>query len=178
MMTHEKAAKLSDVPFVTPGDLDPGVRRLVLALRAFGFKTVDSGDGVSKKDLGYSPDAGEMLDVPHVVIVEEPGRLHAEAGRLLDWCNQYSETKVAPIGQGRIYIESSYDVADGSAVIILFGMTDEDIASVSDEMILDMYRGRIDRMRSSLRSSLRDGFVSVAEQEMAAAVAFFQSQTS
>lgn len=42
------------------GALDPGIVDLVRLLWAAGLNPTDSGDGVSK------PDAGRVLDVPHV----------------------------------------------------------------------------------------------------------------
>jgi len=56
--------------------LDPGVRDLVAALNAHGFRTTDSGDGVSK------PPSGRVFDFPHVFMVVASARLVAEADRL------------------------------------------------------------------------------------------------
>jgi len=56
--------------------LDPGVRDLVAALNAHGFRTTDSGDGVSK------PPPGRVFDFPHVFMIVVPVYLIAESNRL------------------------------------------------------------------------------------------------
>lgn len=57
--------------------LDPGIRDLVVMLRAAGFETTDSGDGVSK------PAGERVFDYPHVyAVASSPHRLLYEAHRL------------------------------------------------------------------------------------------------
>jgi len=56
--------------------LDPGVRELVRALTENGYRTTDSGDGVSK------PPAGRMFEFPHVFMATTPASLVAESDRL------------------------------------------------------------------------------------------------
>jgi hypothetical protein len=63
-------------------ELDPGIREVVRRLRAQGFVTCDSGDGVSK------PPEARVFELPHVVARCEPEALLHEARRLqgaLDW---------------------------------------------------------------------------------------------
>ena len=55
--------------------LDPGVRDTVTLLRAHGFDTTDSGDGVSK------PPEQRVFNVPHVACRIDPARLIEEAKR-------------------------------------------------------------------------------------------------
>jgi len=58
--------------------IDPGIRRLVALLRAHGFETTDSGDGVTK------PADERALDIPHVFsVVADRHQLIAEADRLV-----------------------------------------------------------------------------------------------
>lgn len=50
--------------------LDPGVRRLVVLLRLWGFETCDSGDGKTKPGAGQADERGivEVQEAPHVQI--------------------------------------------------------------------------------------------------------------
>lgn len=84
--------------------LDPGIRRMVSWLRAEGWETTDSGDGVSK------PPGPEVLPFPHVVIRSSPGRLVDDARRLRKFLCQYNTPE---------QIEATFDPADESAVILV-----------------------------------------------------------
>ena len=53
--------------------LDPGIRETVRLLRDAGFETTDSGDGVSK------PEVGRCLSFGHVFIEVSPDKLISEA---------------------------------------------------------------------------------------------------
>lgn len=67
-----------------PKELDPGIMNLVMALRASGWNTTDSGDGVSKRNPespNYQPDA---LPFRHVVI-----RLDADDLGIADWLSSH-----------------------------------------------------------------------------------------
>jgi hypothetical protein len=57
--------------------LDPGIRDVVVQLRAAGFETTDSGDGVSKPK-----DDMCVLDHPHVFAVTTPELIIHETDRL------------------------------------------------------------------------------------------------
>lgn len=56
--------------------LDPGIRDLVMMLRSAGFKTTDSGDGVSK------PKHDDNLPYPHVFGVIATDQIMEAANRL------------------------------------------------------------------------------------------------
>lgn len=56
--------------------LDPGIREIVVQLRADGFETTDSGDGVSK------PADERVFEYPHVYAVTNHVRLLDEAHRM------------------------------------------------------------------------------------------------
>src|SRR3990167_5413157 len=56
--------------------LDPGIRDVVRKLRANGFETADSGDGISK------PAGERVMDFPHVACSVAPDFLFSEADRL------------------------------------------------------------------------------------------------
>lgn len=86
--------------------LDPGIRSTVVMLTAHGFKTTDSGDGVSK------PPDGRVFDFPHVACVVSSADMMTEADRL--WLT---------LGEGW-RIEASYCPNDGTA--ILFAMRPEE----------------------------------------------------
>lgn len=86
--------------------LDEGVRDLVVWLRAQGFETTDSGDGVSK------PPVGRVFDVPHVFIRVAPDDLFSETARLV--------RAFAERGGEEPTIEATYRPADGVALVGLF----------------------------------------------------------
>lgn len=96
-------------------DLDPGVRRTVAWLRALGFVTTDSGDGVSKAEAIAE---GEAMEFPHVVMVSTPEALHQDATMLLV---RLQEASVDP---DAFQIEATYDPFRGSAIILLSGVND------------------------------------------------------
>lgn len=58
--------------------LDPGIREIVLALRAADYETTDSGDGFSK-----TPDP-DIIPFPHVAIVTRPAFMVAAAHGVRD----------------------------------------------------------------------------------------------
>lgn len=109
MQEHETAK----VPFA---DLDPGIRETVRWLNAASFRTTDSGDGVSKREMIAS---GEALGVPHVAMRVHPRVIVSEANRLLELV----------IARGLISdpgtIQATYDPADGIAMIMLIGISDD-----------------------------------------------------
>jgi hypothetical protein len=80
--------------------LDPGIKATVHLLRAHGFKTTDSGDGVSK------PADERVFDCPHVAATVKPKDIVAEARRM----------------QGVLgdewRVEASYSPGDGVAVLL------------------------------------------------------------
>lgn len=92
--------------------LDPGIRRLVVALREAGFETTDSGDGVSK------PDVGRVLDVPHVFIVIKPDAMVTESHRLVATLRSFG-VRVKPG-----VVQATYDPLDGVATLGVFGVND------------------------------------------------------
>lgn len=106
---------------MTPFDydaLDPGIRETVRRLNGMCFKTTDSGDGVSKL-----ADGAEVLDVPHVFMRVPADQLVSEADRLRNEL-EAAGICVEPVGHSSIYIQANYDPSDGSAMIMLFGVSD------------------------------------------------------
>lgn len=112
--------------------LDPGVRLVVLLLRAWGFETCDSGDGVSKPGAGVEDERGvmEVLPYPHVIArldyahelaerFEELRALLAAAGVRVD-----CDAPHGPMLQGAV----TYSAADGAkAFVELVNVTDADL---------------------------------------------------
>lgn len=94
--------------------LDPGIRRLVMHLRALGIPTTDSGDGVSK------PADERVLDVPHVFAVYSRNDWRvalADADRVL---------LMIPASQdGEITL--SYSPRDQRLVLAIIGYGDADL---------------------------------------------------
>jgi hypothetical protein len=104
--------------------LDPGIRETVRRLREAGFDTSDSGDGRSKP-----ADPVEVLDFPHVAIRASASSLIGEAERLRFFLSDAGLT-VEPFGmepepEKRIGIQASYDPSNGSAIVLLTGLSDE-----------------------------------------------------
>lgn len=119
-------------------DLDPGIREVVRLVNSLGFKTADSGDGVSKRG---TPMEDGMLGIPHVAIpcgvpdllVPLSNRLFAELKRLgvrFGLAREEVEELAGPQDAGAefgdgVSIEATYDPADGGGIIMLLGLDDE-----------------------------------------------------
>lgn len=101
---------------INPKHLDPGIRSTVAKLRAWGFETTDSGDGVSKCA------AGMVLPFPHVFMVVEPEVMIAEAHRLRE-CVEAEGVSLGGSGPGDALIEATYNPSDGVAVLALLRVT-------------------------------------------------------
>jgi hypothetical protein len=96
---------------------DPGIRRVVAWLRERGFKTTDSGDGVAKPAAGDE----DALTEPHVFMVTHRDALADAADRL------QAELAAAGFTPRAGRVQSSYDPADGVAVLALVGIDDRDL---------------------------------------------------
>lgn len=107
-----------------PIDLDPGIRNVVEWLQGLGFNTTDSGDGKTK--IGIDEDA---LDLPHVFMTVDPDDLVPQARLLIAYLRGIGiEVKPNGMDEKQPTIEATYDPADGSAIIGLFGVDDEMLA--------------------------------------------------
>ena len=104
-------------------NLCPGIRRTVEWLQSEGFKTTDSGDGVSNGDMGCA------MPFPNVFMVCSPASLILETHRLYDLLQEkgiearaflldVEDDKQPP------HIEATYDPSDGIAGIALFNVDD------------------------------------------------------
>lgn len=65
---------------LTEAALDVGIRQTVLTLRAAGFETTDSGDGISKPTDWF--ERGEAMPFPHVAASVKVPLLFSEARRM------------------------------------------------------------------------------------------------
>jgi hypothetical protein len=83
-------------------DLDPGIRAVVTLVRAHGFETTDSGDGMSK-----AADYDCRLDFPHVFCVVSPERLIAEVQRLKSLMPDWT-------------VEGSHKAGEPNAILALY----------------------------------------------------------
>jgi hypothetical protein len=113
------------IPPIDYSQLDPGVRRLVRALREHNFMTTDSGDGRTKPE-----DERTFGDRAHVAMVPMNANLIlSESNRLrqlvLKWLTSPLITADQRDPDSLHEINSSYDPKDQSVVIILFDVTDE-----------------------------------------------------
>jgi hypothetical protein len=123
-------------PAFNRDSLDPGIRLLVCWLRARGFETTDSGDGISKDKgpaLGTCSNCdaafhdcpnctpAEVLSVPHVHMMSTPETLIADAQRL------HADLRAAGIEYGPGTIAATFDPNDGSAVLSLWGVDDANL---------------------------------------------------
>ena len=123
--------------------LDPGIRRTVLWLRSQGFETTDSGDGKSKLEPGTNvPEEAETI--PHVFMVSKPASLVASADRLVGALRQLGLAVVPQGHDGGAWVGSSYDPADGTAVLSLHMVDDAmlpapgaDFAALTAEALAD-----------------------------------------
>lgn len=102
-----------------PNDLNPGIRKSVALLRAWGFDTVDSGDGETHT---HECDREE----PYIVVRVAPRALITESNRLARLLAQRGVT-VVPLGSpdaGGVAIQASYEPANQIAVIDVMGIHD------------------------------------------------------
>ncbi len=107
--------------------LDPGIRRLVRWLRSRGYETTDSGDGSKVTTMDCA------LAIPNVFIATTASRLTADADALLAdlatigvVLGAMSEEEVQPA------IQATYDPSDGTAVLMLFGVSDADMPPLAN----------------------------------------------
>ena len=100
--------------------LSPGVRELVVWLNAWGFETVDSGDGSN-----YAAGMEGAMDCPMVAIVASPDDLVQDAVDLMDLLRDRG-VKFGP-EEGQPRIQAIFDPADGSAVIVLTDVLSADV---------------------------------------------------
>lgn len=99
-------------------ELDPGIRMTVQWLREHNFDTCDSGDG-SK--------AGTMecaLPYPNVTMRAAPDKLLAETRRLRMLLVELGVYVVPMTTDEQPCLSGSYDPADNTAVIMLYGVND------------------------------------------------------
>lgn len=94
-------------------ELNPGIRRVVKMLREAGFRTTDSGDGVTNNAM-----EGALL-LPHVHCVVASVSMVAEARRMLSLFTD-AGLDVAP-GQ----IQAVFDPMDGVCTLSVYGIKDE-----------------------------------------------------
>jgi len=89
--------------------LDPGIKETVRFLRQLGFRTTDSGDGVTKPSEG---DTG-ALTFPHVFMMVEPKKAHQEADRLKWVLDKHG------LLFGEVLIEATYLPIDKLAILMV-----------------------------------------------------------
>lgn len=106
--------------------LNPGVRALVAFLRANGFETCDSGDGVTHD---YECDR----DHAYVVSTVPAAKLVAEADRLIALLAAVGIEVLPAAMENTPCIQASYDPANCVAFVDLMHVTDDmlDAAEVS-----------------------------------------------
>lgn len=91
---------------------DPGIRTLVRWLRERHYDTTDSGDGITK------PDVGRVLDFPHVFIRVPSGRL---AEQSLDLLLRIRSERELFQEYGKLNVEATYSTKDNVALLMVFG---------------------------------------------------------
>lgn len=88
-------------------ELDPGIREMVRKLNDAGFRTCDSGDGVSKQDMGCA------LPYAHVFCAVDPNLMITEVERLYSF-----------VGEGW-HVECNYSPKDGKAFLLVMDELEE-----------------------------------------------------
>ena len=89
---------------------DPGIKDAVEFMQANGFRTTDSGDGVSKHDMECA------LDYPHVFAIARKVQAFAEADRLYRALKTGGFPVADPAG-----VSLHYAPADGICLLIYAG---------------------------------------------------------
>ena len=107
-----------------PNDMDhlcPGIEKTVHWLQSHGFKTTDSGDGVSNEGMECA------IDFPNVFMVTEPQHLIPECKRLMKVLAEKGIQcgGMTMDGAPKPHNEGSYDPSDGNAIISLFYVDDK-----------------------------------------------------
>jgi hypothetical protein len=103
--------------------LTPGVRRLVNTLRALGWETTDSGDGITNPAAGM----WDTLDYPHVFIKLHPNQDVREAA------HRMKRHAAAIFCDGkRPTIEATYSPIDGVSMVMLAHLGDSDMRESVD----------------------------------------------
>lgn len=121
---------MNDLPIdndTLPNDINTGIRRTVLFLRYHGFATCDSGDGETHL---HTCDR----DHPYVVMKVAPEELVSRARDLVKLLNR-AGLAVVPMAMGfnedgdslAPCIQASFDPADGTAILDLMGVCDDDL---------------------------------------------------
>jgi len=108
--------------------LDPGIREVVRWLRAAGFDTYDSGDGVSKTDWIAR---GTAMRVPHVFIRTTPAAMTTDARDLL-WAVRATGVDVQSslVARGSaVTVEAWYCTVTDTAWMCLVGFDDAALPS-------------------------------------------------
>jgi hypothetical protein len=135
-MSHAEALVPAPLPRAEVDALDPGVRRLVVLLRLWGFETCDSGDGRSKPGAGQADERGviEVADAPHVLIqLDDAGDVlerFAELRYLLENVGilvDSSDTPASPMLQGSIGFVRT-PVARTTAMLEVWNVDDTHLA--------------------------------------------------
>jgi hypothetical protein len=126
LLAAEVAAPAPPAPVVLDprrlAQIDSGIRGVVDFLLAAGFRTIDSGDGVSKaSDPNW--EEGEFCDFPHVFMEVPVDRMIQEADRLRDVLAAAGlvlgdDDATSP------HVEVSYAPGDGKVILTLFGVDD------------------------------------------------------
>lgn len=123
-------------------ELDPGIRKTVRFLRAHGFDTTDSGDGVSKVNGNLDWESMGIIPFPHVNIwfpIKNVQEAINEINRLHDLLNKFG-IKL----DGRFQnIELTYSPVRSDATIFVVGIDDTmipDYNNALDEELDRLYQ--------------------------------------
>ncbi len=99
--------------------ISPGVRQLIVDLRAAGFDTCDSGDG-SNFENGMAC----AVPVRMVAIVVSKEELIPETERLAQWCQDY------PLDWPAYQIEGSWNPAEVTPMILITEASQETLDEI------------------------------------------------
>ena len=112
-----------------PDDINPGIARTVQWLRAHGFATCDSGDGATHAHACDRDHAYVVMRVDGLAIITESLRLCA----LLRAVSIEVVPQALAFDDGGLIapcVQSSYDPADGIALIDMMGVRDSMLPEV------------------------------------------------
>lgn len=93
-------------------ELETNLEDVIQRLRGIGYDPIEKGNGADDHDK------------PYVLMEAPPASLVGDTKRLWKWCEHHG-IEAGPAGEGDVWIQATFDPAEGTPLIELVGVTDE-----------------------------------------------------